>query len=552
MKQKTVTGIDLETYLQILSASKETCILHIKKDDRVGILSLHDGEPHDAQSKQQGEDAKHFLKYREEAVYEMLSWPEPTIEVHPPHQPLKRKITKSLAFLLLEYCRRSDEEKEETAFLSARKERQRPLENGSEKRASLVALKKQQEKDPDSRNDSFTEKDTQNRDIDSQQWKTGQSLHNNDGPSLAIQAVKTVRPTATKPAKQKREITTIASVTIVSAFIACIVLWNVRVKRSHTTPAIIAATPAVSQKKTPPLSPRSIESPSPLPPSAPAKETIRAKPEKKSNQPVTTKKMITKTAEKKTGKRATTIVSEKNPYKQDSIKSTVLAKQPDKKTKKNTAADTTTATLPERRAVTPPLAKRKSTQKPAEQAATRQVAAKQAEKKETVPEHINAPPALTVPPLHKEIAAGTNWGKDREQTAEKRPPATVTNAAINSDHRQKRTTPAAERPSASRIKESSDPDQVSRAIEDVFQAINQYKKYPRAARRAGYGGLVKVQITIKANGKVVSSRLHTTSGRKILDHAAMKATEKILDTKVTSAVLTEDLVLTIPVRFSSK
>ncbi len=95
-------------------------------------------------------------------------------------------------------------------------------------------------------------------------------------------------------------------------------------------------------------------------------------------------------------------------------------------------------------------------------------------------------------------------------------------------------------------------EQISLAVGDIALAIDRHKKYPKAARRAGYGGVVKLKVELTASGVVTSCILLESSGRRKLDDAALKAAQKIVGKKVTSAMLRDGLVVTVPVRFFLK
>ncbi len=95
-------------------------------------------------------------------------------------------------------------------------------------------------------------------------------------------------------------------------------------------------------------------------------------------------------------------------------------------------------------------------------------------------------------------------------------------------------------------------EQISLAVGDIALAIDRHKKYPKAARRAGYGGVVKLKVELTAAGVVTNCMLLESSGRRKLDDAALKAAQKIVGKKVTSAMLKDGLVVTVPVRFFLK
>ncbi len=95
-------------------------------------------------------------------------------------------------------------------------------------------------------------------------------------------------------------------------------------------------------------------------------------------------------------------------------------------------------------------------------------------------------------------------------------------------------------------------EQISLAVGDIALAIDRHKRYPKAARRAGYGGVVKLKVELTAAGVVTSCVLLESSGRQKLDDAALNAARRIVGRKVTSAMLRDGLVVTVPVRFLLK
>jgi periplasmic protein TonB len=56
---------------------------------------------------------------------------------------------------------------------------------------------------------------------------------------------------------------------------------------------------------------------------------------------------------------------------------------------------------------------------------------------------------------------------------------------------------------------------------DLLQRIEQFKSYPRAARRAGIEGTARVWMQIDRDGVLRDQRLEASSGHRILDEAAL-------------------------------
>ena len=65
-----------------------------------------------------------------------------------------------------------------------------------------------------------------------------------------------------------------------------------------------------------------------------------------------------------------------------------------------------------------------------------------------------------------------------------------------------------------------------RYIDRIKQQIDDAKEYPQRARRRNLEGVVKVMFTIGGKGELVSVRVSTSSGSRILDRSAIRAIEK--------------------------
>ncbi len=130
--------------------------------------------------------------------------------------------------------------------------------------------------------------------------------------------------------------------------------------------------------------------------------------------------------------------------------------------------------------------------------------------------------------------------KKEEVAEQSRPPVdTIAEKAV-----EKKT--VAPPPAQAKVSE----DQIALAVQDVRSLIDRVKKYPKAAQRAGYGGIVKLRIELTVSGVVTGYSLVESSGRRKLDDAALKAAEKIMGKKATLATLSDELAVTVPVRFS--
>jgi len=57
---------------------------------------------------------------------------------------------------------------------------------------------------------------------------------------------------------------------------------------------------------------------------------------------------------------------------------------------------------------------------------------------------------------------------------------------------------------------------------ELHRTLAENKYYPRAAKRAGLEGTVRIEVTIDTEGHILAVQLHESSGHDILDSAAMK------------------------------
>lgn len=95
-------------------------------------------------------------------------------------------------------------------------------------------------------------------------------------------------------------------------------------------------------------------------------------------------------------------------------------------------------------------------------------------------------------------------------------------------------------------------DILSKALAELVAAIERYKKYPRAARRAGYGGRVLIHVSISQEGVVESVSLQESSGKQRLDKAALYAAEQLVGQRAITVGLPERLSVAVPIRFRLK
>ncbi|MFO8048979.1 MAG: DUF4388 domain-containing protein [Desulfosudaceae bacterium] len=95
-----IQGISLTSFLQMSEMEKTTCTLRIKTEEKTGTLDLIKGVLVTAEAD---------TLTNEEAVYEILSWKNPVIEIADAKPNKKREIKTPLMNLLIEGARRKDE-----------------------------------------------------------------------------------------------------------------------------------------------------------------------------------------------------------------------------------------------------------------------------------------------------------------------------------------------------------------------------------------------------------------------------------------------------------
>ncbi len=523
MKKKTVFGIDLSSYLQLLSTDKVSCLLRVRKDNNVGIICICDGEPHDAQSKCQGEEEQHELKYCEEAVYEMLSWEEPIIEVHPPHQAVIRKIHKSLTFLLMESCRLTDERKE--MIEQSSKNYQEPRSFITEAFQKKTSAKKNRQEGGVAENiESLLRKETGN--------ESGEKFNITDYLPLIEEDEKASIQGGRKSAKKGKKIIFVSALFLISGLIvSAFFLSGFLQDKDPVAPDIPESGLVVSEKILPANSPGNLGKTS-----VPQTITNRSVAETAVELPEQTDS--TKKVEKEKPSQETAII-EQPTRKQPTLPSALHNEEPETYTIKKTVTTQVETKLQKTDLIEAP---RKS-----KTINTRKLP------------QTTAPRLTRTTPLPKRVADGPSAsetkGPDKQKASE--PSKTIKNPSSNISadipvRPQKQKTVKTVADDQFSPQNNVERKEIGQAIQDVSRAVDKYKKYPRAAQRGGYGGVVKIQIMVNVKGQVVRSTLYETSGRKVLDTAAMKAARNLLDKKVTSASLSEDLSIIVPVRFSPR
>ncbi len=96
-----ITGVSLSSFLQLLELDKKSCTLTIHAGSKMGVMYFRDGELLDASA---------MGLHGSEAAYAIVSWKNVEIEIENSCSVTEGKITETLGFILLEGCRRKDED----------------------------------------------------------------------------------------------------------------------------------------------------------------------------------------------------------------------------------------------------------------------------------------------------------------------------------------------------------------------------------------------------------------------------------------------------------
>jgi protein TonB len=88
-------------------------------------------------------------------------------------------------------------------------------------------------------------------------------------------------------------------------------------------------------------------------------------------------------------------------------------------------------------------------------------------------------------------------------------------------------------------------------LKDVNAAVQRHYEYPRSALRMRLEGTVIISATIDAKGKVLSAKVHTSSGHAVLDEAALAAINALGSVPAPPAALGWDTkTVKIPYKYS--
>jgi protein TonB len=101
-------------------------------------------------------------------------------------------------------------------------------------------------------------------------------------------------------------------------------------------------------------------------------------------------------------------------------------------------------------------------------------------------------------------------------------------------------------PKTAQPSRSTDMDQVLAALTKL---IERYRDYPKAAKRAGYEGVVIMEVYVDRNGVVTGWSLDQASAHHVLDKAAEKTFTRLTGHKIEGAELNDELRVLVPVKY---
>ncbi len=115
--------------------------------------------------------------------------------------------------------------------------------------------------------------------------------------------------------------------------------------------------------------------------------------------------------------------------------------------------------------------------------------------------------------------------------------------------------PIASQPNSSVSQAAAEGNQTEKAVVDQIIAalvavVEQHKRYPQAAKRAGYEGTVTISVRIDRHGFIRGYELTCGSGRSVLDDSALMIFRRIGDIRIAAVSIDRDLTLVVPVRYA--
>ncbi len=96
-----ITGVSLSSFLQLLELDRKSCTLTIHAGSKTGVMYFRDGAILDATA---------MNLHGSEAAYAIVGWKNVEIEIDNSCSVTEERITETLGFILLEGCRRTDED----------------------------------------------------------------------------------------------------------------------------------------------------------------------------------------------------------------------------------------------------------------------------------------------------------------------------------------------------------------------------------------------------------------------------------------------------------
>lgn len=95
----------------------------------------------------------------------------------------------------------------------------------------------------------------------------------------------------------------------------------------------------------------------------------------------------------------------------------------------------------------------------------------------------------------------------------------------------------------------AEPTDMAHILAVLAQLIERHKDYPKAARRAGYEGVVIMTVSMDKNGVVTDWSLHQGSEHALLDKAAEKTFGRLIGQKIQGANLEDTLRIVVPIKY---
>jgi len=155
-------------------------------------------------------------------------------------------------------------------------------------------------------------------------------------------------------------------------------------------------------------------------------------------------------------------------------------------------------------------------------------------------------------PLKYKVSKTLKARKESPKEKKERVPSPITQKASTSKATAKNVNKPTATLTAKKRDYRNNDKLLQQAISEVVKAIEKKKKYPRAAIRGGYGGLVYLNVYISSKGIVKKISLKLGSGYSRLDRAAMIAAKTLLECKIVTVELPDSLRAVIPIHFRLK